>query len=182
MAKAGAVAERYAQALFALAGEKGLEDAVAKDLAELARMAEQSADLQSLIYSPILKREEQVAAITALAQKAQFTDMTLRFLGALARSRRLPALAEITETYGEMLARKRGEHVAEVTSAAPLRPGQIESLREKLAAKLGGSIRLNLRTDPEILGGLVVKIGSRMIDTSLRGKLERIGFLMKGSV
>jgi F-type H+-transporting ATPase subunit delta len=182
LAKTGNIAERYATSLFLLAGDKGLYDAVAADLKVLVTMTEGSPDLQTIIYSPVISRADQVKGITALASKASLTDLTRKFLGALATNRRLNVLTEVATIYNAKLAAQRGEHTAVVTSAAPLRPGQLESLREKLASKLGGRVTLDLKVDPEIIGGLIVKIGSRMIDSSIRSKLERIGFAMKGTV
>lgn len=179
MAKTGNVAQRYATALFDLAGEKGLYDAVAADLRILTDAVGASADLHTLIYSPVLSRADQTAAIRKLAEKAELTDVMKKFLGVLAANRRLAVLPEVATIYKVKLASLRGEHTAEVTSAAPLRPGQLESLREKLAGKLGGRVTLDLKVDPEIIGGLVVKVGSRMIDSSIRSKLERIGYRMK---
>lgn len=181
-AKKGNVAQRYATALFALAGDKGLYDAVAADLRILTDALDSSSDLRTLVHSPILSRADQIAAIGKLAAKAELTDISKKFLGVLATNRRLAELPEVATIYKVMLAAQRGEHTAEVTSAAALRPGQLESLREKLTAKLGGRVTLDLKIDPEILGGLVVKIGSRMIDSSIRSKLERIGYRMKGTV
>ena len=182
MAKTGNVAQRYATALFALAGEKGLYDAVAADLRILTGAVETSADLQTLINSPLVSRAEQIAAIGKVAAKAELTDITKKFLGVLATNRRLAALPDVASIYKVKLAQLRGEHTAEVTSASTLRPGQLESLREKLSAKLGGRVALDLKVDPEIIGGLIVKVGSRMIDSSIRSKLERIGYRMKGTV
>lgn len=182
LAKTGNVAQRYATALFSSAGDKGLYDAVAADLKVLIAMIDGSPELRTLIYSPVISRADQVKGITALASKASLTDLTRKFLGALATNRRLNVLPEVATIYNAKLAAQRGEHTAVVTSAAPLRPGQLESLREKLASKLGGRVILDLKVDPEIIGGLIVKIGSRMIDSSIRSKLERIGFAMKGTV
>jgi F-type H+-transporting ATPase subunit delta len=182
LAKSGIVSERYATALFSSAGEKGLYDAVAADLSTLASLLEQSADMRQLVGSPVLSRAEQTKGIAAIAGKAGLTDLTQRFLGMLATNRRLDTLAEVAALYKAKLAELRGEHTAQVTSAVALRPGQLESLREKLTAKLGGRVTLDLKVEPEILGGLIVKIGSRMIDSSIKSRLERIGFAMKGTV
>lgn len=182
MAKSGNVPERYATALFSLAGDKGLYDAVAADLSVLTSLLEQSADLRALVNSPVLARAEQAKGIAAIAAKAGLTDLTKRFVGTLASARRLAVLPEIAALYKAKLAAQRGEHTAQVTSAVALRPGQLEALREKITAKLGGRVTLDLKVDPEILGGLIVKIGSRMIDSSIKSRLERIGFAMKGTV
>jgi len=182
LAKSGNVPERYATALFSLAGDKGLLDAVAADLSVLSTLLDQSADFRQLVDSPVLSRAEQAKGIAAIASKAGVTDLTRRFLGTLASNRRLSALASVAVRYKAKLAASRGEHTAQVISAMALRPGQLEALREKLTAKLGGRVTFELKIDPEILGGLIVKIGSRMIDSSVRGRLERIGFAMKGSM
>jgi F-type H+-transporting ATPase subunit delta len=182
LAKSGNVPERYATALFSLAGDKGLYDAVAADLAVLTSLLEQSADLRALVTSPVLARAEQAKGIAAIAAKAGLTDLTKRFVGTLAAARRLAVLPEIAALYKAKLAAQRGEHTAQVTSAVALRPGQLEALREKITAKLGGRVTLDLKVEPEILGGLIVKIGSRMIDSSIKSRLERIGFAMKGTV
>lgn len=180
-AKSGKLAERYAKALFELASEKGLLDAVAADLRTVSNMTRESGDLALAMESPLVDRASLQRAMDSLSRRAGLTDLSRRFLGVLANNRRLAAFAEIATSYNDLLATSRGEHTAEVTSAAPLRPAQQESLKAKLAGQLGGTIHLDCKIDPAILGGLVVKIGSRMIDSSLRGKLERIGFMMKGT-
>ena len=182
MAKSGNVAERYATALFELAGDRGLYDAVSADLRNIAESIENSADFKYFINDHILPRAEQVRAISALGKKAELTGLTLNFLGLLASARRLAALPDIITLYKSKLAALRGEHTAEVISATPLRPGQLETLREKLTSKLGGRVALELKVEPALIGGLIVNIGSKMIDSSIRSRLERIGFAMKGSV
>lgn len=182
MAKTGNIAQRYATALFALAGDKGLHDAVAADLGILVKAVDESADLRRMLNSPILARSAQDAALQALAVKAGLTETTRRFLGKLATNRRLPLLLDVATLYRAKLAALRGEHTAEVTSASPLRPGQIETLRDALASRLGGRVTLDLKVDPELLGGLIIRMGSRLIDSSIRSKLDRIGYRMKGTV
>lgn len=181
MAKSGKLADRYAKALFELASEKGLLDAVAADLRTLAAMVKDSEELAVMMASPLVDRASQMKAVDQLARRAGLTDLTRRFLGTLAENRRLAAFSEVASSYKAMLAAARGEHTAHVISATSLRPAQQESLKAKLAGQLGGTIHLDCKVDPSLLGGLVVKIGSRMIDSSLRGKLERIGFMMKGT-
>ncbi len=182
MAKSGTIAERYATALFDLAGEQGQREAVAHDLMTFAGLLADSGDLRTLLRNPLNRRADQASALVAVARQAGLSELTGHFLGVLARQRRLADFSAIAETYRIMLAHSRGEHMAEVTSATDLRPGQIEALRERLAAKLGGAVHLSLRVDPSLLGGLVVRLGSRMVDSSLRGKLDRINTLMKGTV
>lgn len=182
MKKSSAVGVRYASALFSLAQERGLREAVAADLKSLSAMLAESADLRELIHSPLLARKDQESAILTLAKKADFADLSIKFLGTLATERRLAALEDIISAYQDLLSAAKDERFVEVTSAAPLRPGQIEALRTALAGKLGGIIHLTLAIDASLLGGLVVKYGSKMIDSSLKTKLERLGFMMKGTV
>lgn len=182
MAKSGTIAERYATALFSLAGDRGQLDAVAADLLTVGGMLAESADLRALVHNPLNRRADQALALVAIGQRAGLTETTLHFLGVLAKRRRIADFTLIAEAYRLMLARLRGEHMAEVTSATALRPGQVEALRERLAAKLGGAVHLFLRVDPSLLGGLVVRVGSRMVDSSLRGKLDRLNVLIKGTV
>ena len=181
MANTGTVAERYTTALFALATEKGLLDAVAADLQQLASLEQSVPDFAAVLHSAIYTRSEQAKAVTALATKLNLTDLTRRFVGTLAQNRRLALLADVAARYTARLAASRGEHTAEVVSAAPLRPAQVEAVRQQLVAKLGGTVKLLLKIDADIIGGLVVKVGSRMMDHSVRSKLERIGFSMKGT-
>lgn len=181
MAKSGKLADRYAKALFELASDKGLLDAVAADLRTFTGMVRESSELAAMIDNPLVDRAALQRVMESLSRRAGLTDLSRRFLGVLATNRRLDAFPEIAEAYTARLAESRGEFTAEVTSATLLRPAQQEQLKAKLASQLGGTIHLICQIDPAILGGLVVKIGSRMIDSSLRGKLERIGFLMKGT-
>lgn len=182
MKKSTAVSERYATALYALASERGLRDAVGSDLQTIASWVKNSTDFNTLLESPILGTQAQLDAVSSLAQKAGLTDITANFLGVLTKARRLSNLSGMIAAYQAKLAIAKGEHRVSVTSATALRPGQIEALRANLAAKLGGSVEMDLTVDQSLLGGLVVQAGSRMIDMSLRGKLERIGFAMKGTV
>ena len=175
------MAGRYAAALFDLAEEQSALDAVAGDLEALAGLIRESSDLRRLIRSPVLTREEQGRAIQAVAAKAGFTDLTQRFLGLLAHKRRLFALPEIIETFNAMLAEHRGEVGAELISAVPLSEQQIEAVREQLAKSVGRTVRLSTAVDPSLLGGLIVRVGSRMIDASIRTKLHQLELALRGA-
>ena len=174
------VAERYAAALFELADERRLLDAVAGDLAELRTMLRESPDLGRLLRSPVLARSEQARAIAALAERAGLTPLTRDFLGIVARNRRLFAVPAMIEAYLARLAERRGEVTAEVTAAQPLSEAQHAALLDQLRRAMGRRVAVDIRVDPALLGGMVVKVGSRMIDGSLSSKLRRLQMAMKG--
>lgn len=176
----GAIAERYAAALFELAEQQAALDQVAADLKALRNMAAASEDLVRLLRSPVIGRAEQTRAMTALAEKAGFADLTRRFLGLLGKNRRLFALWGIADAYDARLAAKRGEVTAQVFAAAPLTDKQVAALNETLKTAVGGKVAVAVNIDPSLLGGLVVKVGSRMIDNSLRTKLQHLQLAMKG--
>lgn len=174
------LAERYAKALFDLADEERTLDAVAADLKSLAGMLAESADLRRMVRSPVLDRDSQGKAIAALADAAQLSHLTRNFLGLVARNRRLFALPEMIEAFLATLAVRRGEITAQVVSATPLTPAQSEALAEALRRSAGAKLTIDSRIDPSLLGGLVVRLGSRMIDASLKSKLNRLQLAMKG--
>jgi F-type H+-transporting ATPase subunit delta len=174
------LAERYAKALFELADERKALDPVAADLRSLSAMLAESADLRRLIRSPVLERAAQGKAIAALADRAQLSALAHNFLGLLARNRRLFALPAIIDAYLAQLAERRGEVTAQVTSAAPLSPAQAGALAEALRKSVGAKLAIDARVDPSLLGGLIVRLGSRMIDASLKSKLNRLQLAMKG--
>ena len=174
------LADRYAAALFDLADERKALDAVAGDLQGLRAMLRDSGDLRRLIRSPVLTREELGKAITALAEKAGISALTRNFLGLLAQNRRLFALPEMIESYLHRLAERRGEVTAHVVSAQELSPAQREAVNERLRKAVGRKVAVDIEIDPSLLGGLVVKVGSRMVDASLKSKLHRLQLAMKG--
>lgn len=176
----GVIAERYATALFELAESQNALDLVASDLKTLKAMIRESADFRRLLDSPVLSRAEQGKAIVALAQAAQFSALTTNFLGLAAKNRRLFALAGMIEAYLGYLATKRGEIAAKVASAVPLSQAQLDTLVATLKTAFGGNVALDVSVDPALLGGLVVKVGSRMVDSSLKTKLQHLKLAMKG--
>jgi F-type H+-transporting ATPase subunit delta len=178
---ASGLAGRYAVALFELAREQDELDVVAGDLHRLREMLAESADLERLIRSPVVSREEQARALTALGERAGFAPLTRQFLGLLAHKRRLFALPDVIEAYDSMLAKHRGEVGADVVSAAPLSAEQLESVQRQLAAAMGQTVKLSTAVDPSLLGGLVVRVGSRMIDASIRTKLRQLELALKGA-
>ncbi len=174
------LAERYATAVFDLANESDALDRVARDLLDLSSMLKSSDDLRRMIKSPLISTDVQVQAITALAERCEFDQLTTKFLGLVAIRRRLFALSEIIDAYQRMLARHRGEVRCEVVSAVELSDTQVSSIKEGVAAFAGKDVTLDMRTDPELLGGLVVRLGSRMFDASLRTKLRNLEHSMRG--
>lgn len=173
------VAYRYASALFDLARESEALDRVEADVAAVRALVEESADLRRLMASPVFSAAEQIRALDALLQKAEITGLVANFIKLAARNRRLFAVPDMLKVFGQLLAAHRGETVAVVTSAEPLSPSHLDALREALAAKAGGSIKLETHVDPSLIGGLVVRLGSQMIDTSVRTRLQSLKHAMK---
>jgi len=173
------VASRYATALFELAEAQGALDAVASDLGAIAAMLGASEDLNRLVRSPIFSADEQGRAFAAVLDKAGTSGLVKNFVGLVIRNRRLFALSDMIRSYNAILAVKRGEMTADVTSAHPLGDAQVENLKAALKAATGRDVRMNTKVDAELLGGLIVKVGSRMIDSSLRTKLNSLKIAMK---
>jgi F-type H+-transporting ATPase subunit delta len=171
---------RYATALFDLAVEGKALDAVLESLGRLGEALAASPDLRALTTSPMIPRPAAEAAITGLADAMSLDSLTRSFLGVLARNRRLSALPDIIRDVRALAAARRGEVTARVTSARPLSRTQQTALAKKLKAGIGRDVALELETDPAILGGLVVRIGSRMIDSSIRTRLDQLGQALKG--
>lgn len=180
VAAASGVSGRYASALYELADEQGALDAVAGDLASLQKMIDGSDDFRRFIKSPVLSRKDQSKGIEAITEKAKLSPITRKFLGLVARNRRLFALPGMIKGFREILAEHRGQAAAEVVSAAPLSDSQRMSLTDQLKKSVGRSVDIVTKVDPSILGGLIVRVGSRMIDSSLRSKLQRLKLAMKG--
>jgi F-type H+-transporting ATPase subunit delta len=174
------LAERYAAALFELADERRTLDEVAGDLRELRTLLAGSGDLMRLVRSPVLSRAEQGKAIEAIAAQARLSKITCDFLAIVARNRRLFAVPAMIAAYLEKLAERRGEVTAEVTAAQPLSETQQTSLGDQLRRVVGSRVAIDVKVDPSLLGGMIVKIGSRMVDGSLKGQLQRLQLSMKG--
>lgn len=170
---------RYASALFELANEKGLVPSVESNLDTLSAALRESADLQALVANHQLGRDAAGRAMEAVAGLLGLDGLTRNFLGVLAANRRLSSLPDIIRAFGQIAAAHRGEVSAEVTSAHPLDEAQTAALTEKLKARTGKAIKLKTNVDPDILGGLVVKIGSQMIDSSIRTRLNSLAQAMK---
>ncbi len=175
------LAKRYATALFELALERGQLDAVANDLSGLEILLNESADLVRLVRSPLLSRADQGKAMAAVLQRAGTSELVRSFIGLMAQNRRLFLLDSTLEAFRVKLAEHRGEVSAEVTSATALRPEHLNAVKEALRAVAGRDVAIDSKVDPAIIGGLVVKIGSRMFDNSIRTKLQNLELAMKGA-
>jgi len=173
-------AGRYAAALFELANEQSALAEIEADLAKFQGLLDESADLRSLVRSPVTSRSEQSNALGALAAKAGIGATTGNFLKLIAKNGRLFAVGDMMKAFRTLAARQRGEAMAEVTSAIPLTPEQLATLADTLKASVGKNVKLTTRIDPGLLGGLVVKIGSRMVDSSLRTKLTGLKVALRG--
>ena len=175
------IAERYGLALYELADEAKCLDDIAGDLSDLKQLIADSDDLTKLLRSPLIDRDDKARAMTAILDRGGAHELTRRFVGVAAENNRLFALASMIEAYLAELARRRGEITAEVTSARALTDEQLQQLTDSLRAKLGGKIAVEPNVDPSLIGGLVVRVGSRMIDASLKTKLQRLQYAMKGA-
>lgn len=179
LASLSGVAGRYAAALFGLAEDQGALEAVEADLRTLGVAIAGSDDLRGFLKSPVYGRDDQANAIAAIAKKAELNGLTSNFLALVAKNRRLFALDDMIQAFGALAAQHRGEVFAEAVSAAALNDDQTKALRHEIEAMVGKAVKLKTRVDPELLGGLVVKIGSQMIDASLKTKLNRLKTVMK---
>lgn len=175
------LAGRYATAVFDLASDSHAIPAVEKDFVSLKAMIAQSADLARLVQSPAFSQDDQSKAMKAILEKMGASKLTTQFVLLLTAKRRLFALLDVIRAFERMVARDRGEVQAQVTSARVLSDAELTELKATLKARLGREPRLETKVDPTLLGGLVVKVGSRMIDSSLRTKLTGIRAAMRGN-
>jgi F-type H+-transporting ATPase subunit delta len=173
------MAGRYATALFDLAREANAIDAVKADLERFDALVAESADLGRLVRSPVFSTDEQLQALGAVLQRAGIGGLAANFLKLVTLNRRLFAVRDMIKAFRQLVARHKGEATAEVTVAEPLKAEHFEALRAALKSVSGKDIDLDIEIDPAIIGGLVVKLGSRMVDTSLRTKLNAIRHAMK---
>ncbi|MEO5587098.1 MAG: F0F1 ATP synthase subunit delta [Novosphingobium sp.] len=171
---------RYASALYDLASEQGSVTVVERDLETLGEAMVQTPDLAALIRNPQVGRDAAAQAMDAVAGVLKLSPLTKKFIGVLAGNRRLAALPLVVRAFASIAANQRGEVAAEVTSAHALSAEQLETLRIKLTAREGREVKLKAAVDPAILGGLVVRIGSRQIDSSIRTRLNSLAQAMKG--
>lgn len=171
---------RYATALFELADEQKQLDQVAGDLASVGAMLDESDDLNRLIRSPVISKGDQQNAMQALLSEAGAGELTQNFIGLVIKNRRLFQLPGMIKGFQALLAHARGEATAEVVSAKPLSDAQQSALTDSLRQAVGTKVSIDAKVDETLLGGLVIKVGSRMVDTSLKTKLSQLRLAMKG--
>jgi len=174
------LAGRYAVALFDLARESNDIDSVQKSLATLHAGLTESADLAALVASPVVSRGDAANAIAAVAKAMKLDSLTAKFLGVLAENRRLADLPGMIDAFNAIVAAHRGEVTAKVTSAHPLSAAQLKELAANLKTRVGRDVQIATTVDPAILGGLVVQLGSQLIDGSIRTRLNSFAQAMKG--
>ena len=173
------VSGRYATALFELARDEKSIDAILADLNKFDALLSDSADLKRLVRSPVFSAEVQMKALDAVLDKAGISGISAKFLKVLTANRRLFAVADVIRAFRALVANFKGEATAEVTVAEQLNDKNLDALKAALKSVTGKDVALNVKVDPSIIGGLVVKLGSRMVDSSLRTKLNSIKNAMK---
>ncbi|MCB2015333.1 MAG: F0F1 ATP synthase subunit delta [Sphingobium sp.] len=171
---------RYALALFELARDSKQLDSVAESLTALKKALSESDDFRNLTTSPVIGREAAAKAVAALAASMGLDALTTKFLGVLAEARRLSQLPAAIRAFETLLSQHKGESRAEITSAHALSDEQVAALQKNLKTRVGRDVAVDTKVDPSILGGLVVKIGSQMIDSSIRTRLNTLAQAMKG--
>jgi F-type H+-transporting ATPase subunit delta len=174
------LAGRYASALFDLARESNAIDSVQQSLAALRSGLTESADLKALVESPVVSRTDAAKAVAAVAEAMKLDSLTGKFLGVLAENRRLADLGGMIDAFDAIVAAHRGEVTAKVTSAHPLTAEQLDALAANLKTRVGRDVQVATTVDPAILGGLVVQLGSQLIDGSIRTRLNSFAQAMKG--
>jgi len=177
----GTLAGRYAAALYAQAEDTRAIDATVGEMDALGRLIDQSAPLRRLLESPLIDVTQARAAATAVLAEQGFSKLIQDFVGVVANNRRLNALRGIVASFAALVASKRGVVVAQVASAHPLTDVQREQLRARMIEAGYGTVNIEDTVDPSLLGGLVVRIGARLYDTSLKSRLQRLQYAMKGA-
>mgnify|MGYP001187199739 FL=1 len=179
IAGSSGLAGRYATALYELAEADKQLDTVAQDLSAISDMVADSDDLSRLIRSPVIARDDQIAAMDAILTEAGVSELTKRFIGVVAQNRRLFALTGMIKQFQGILARRRGELTAEVTTAQALTDAQRQAIEDGLKKAMGTKVAVDARVDEDLLGGLMVKVGSRMIDSTIKTKLQQLRLSMR---
>ena len=179
MGEATGMAGRYARAIFELAREESALDQVATDFAKLANAVRTTPDFARLIASPVFTRSQQGKGVSAVATHLGLSQLVIKFVGLVAAKRRLFALLHMIKAYNSLLAHHRGQIAAQVTAARYLSDPQINALRDALKAAMRQDVSMDITIDPALIGGIVVKVGSRMVDNSIRTKLANLKVAMK---
>ena len=180
VANSQSLAGRYASALYELADKDRVLDAIAEDLVKFRQLMVESEDLNRLIRSPVISRSDQNNGLMAILENAKAKPLTKKFIGAVVMNRRIFVVADIIDVFMTELAERRGEIKATVVSAVELSAKQLKDLTGSLNSALGQKVSIDLTVDTSLIGGLIVRVGSRMIDSSIRSKLQRLQIAMKG--
>lgn len=175
------IAERYARALYELADESKALDGIADDLRALRRLVAGSADLLRFLRSPLIDRKAQTAGMLEVLKAAGARDLVRRFIGVVGQNRRLFVLPAMIDAFLRELARRRGEITAELATARPLTAEQSAKLAEALRRAVGQKVNIETTVEPDLIGGLVLRVGSRMVDTSIRTQLQKLGRVLRAA-
>lgn len=175
------ISKRYAEALFELAAERGAVDRVGEDLESIIRMLSDSRELSHMINSPIISKEDQVNTMAELTERTGMDVLSRNFVGLISFNRRLSELPEMIRAFQLLLAKNRGEVFGEVTSSHSLEKAQIEMIKLSLEKASGKKFRIKTKVDNSLIGGVLIKVGSSMIDSSISTKLKNLSNVMKGS-
>lgn len=175
------IGKRYALAFLSLAGDVASHDKIAEDVSILETLEQTHAGFARMTHAAMLARTEQCAAVLAIADNLKLSPLTRRFLGVLAQNRRLGDLGNILASVREEIAARKGEVSAEISSAHPLTSGQVEQIKAALEKSLNKKVSIDLQQAPSLLGGLIVRVGSKMIDQSVRSRLTRLHRALKNS-
>jgi F-type H+-transporting ATPase subunit delta len=172
---------RYATALYELAAENQTIDVVGRDLARFRAMLEESADLKRLVRSPLFTAEIQIRALSEVLEAAGIAGLARQFILLVAKNRRLFAIDDMITSFAALVARAKGEITADIVAAEKLSAKHLDRLASELKKAMGREVQISTRIDSSLIGGLIVKVGSRMVDASLRTKLQNLRVAMKGA-
>lgn len=172
------VATRYASSLLDVAAEKKKVETIEKDINDLALMINESGDLRRMLGNPLISKKQKMDVVGAIAKQGKLDKITTNFLFVLVDNGRLDALADVVVAFGHELTKRRGEVEASIQTASALSAGQTKALQKELSKTLGSNVTLNVSVDKDLLGGMVVTVGSVMVDDSVRSKITRLGRAM----
>lgn len=175
------IARRYASAFFDLAKEQSALEQAEKDMATLAALVAGGGDFGAFLQNTTYKRDDQAKAVVAVAQHLKLSALSEKFLGTLALKRRLPVLGDVVTAVQALIAQEKGEATADVTSAIALDDAQVRQIAEQLKKITGRTVKVNVSVDPAIIGGLIIRVGSQLMDSSVKTKLERLHRALKNS-
>ena len=175
------ISDRYASALYDLASEKKLVDVVLDDLLFIQSMIKNNKDLKLVIKSPLIKSNDKLEILQNILKSKNPNELSSTFLKVLSKNKRFQKTVDIISQFKNINAQKRGDVLADVTSAEKLSNEQQDSIKEQLRTILGDKLSLNYKVDEQIIGGLIIKVGSKMIDTSLSNKINKLKIAMKGA-